>query len=55
MDFNFSNDFLIADMDSNFIEVDNFYTKNNQEINCLICKNSIEKDKLIECPNCINV
>jgi len=55
LDFNYTNDILIADLDSNFIDVDNFYTKNNQKINCLMCKNLIEEDKVIECPNCKNV
>ena len=55
MNFDPNLDILIADIDSDFLDIDGFNIKNNEKITCLICKNIVSENKIVECPSCKNV
>ncbi len=55
IDLEIDNDIIIADIDANFIEVDENFSNNNMRITCLVCNTLVDFNKTIYCEYCKNV
>ncbi len=56
-DFEFitKSDLLIAEIGSDFIEIDNNVIKDSKDIKCIACKKTIKESSLFFCSSCKNV
>jgi hypothetical protein len=55
IDLEIDKDIIIADIDANFIEVDENFSNNNMRITCLVCNTLVDFNKTIYCEYCKNV